>query len=204
MNRMSDRVKRLVCMYHEEGYSTTQVSRLLISRHGLKFTRFAVLAYLKRRTRPAKKRIGPQKVLDIHFEALQLWLQENSKQTARVLQKRFQEVFSLEISTTKVKQMRKQLGWTKTRRKYGQLISGKNRVLRVQWCLDKLASRETFKDVIFIDESCVEMNSSGRISFYQPGSLIECPTAKVAKPKHPYKVRNFREAGQLGFQGNLA
>ena len=92
MNRMPDRVKRLVCMYHEEGYSTTQVSRLLMSKHGLKFTRFAVLSYLKRRTRPAKKRIGPQKVLDINFEALQLWLQENSEQTARVLQKRFQEV----------------------------------------------------------------------------------------------------------------
>ena len=123
---MSDRVKKLVCMYHDEqGYSTTQVSRLLMSNHGLNFTRFAVLAYLKRRTRPAKKRIGPQKVLDIHCEALQLWLQENSEQTARVLQKRFQEVFSLEISTTKVKQMRKKLGWTKTRRKYGQLISGK-------------------------------------------------------------------------------
>ena len=105
MTRMSDRVKKLVCMYHDEqGYSTTQVSRLLMSNHGLNFTRFAVLAYLKRRARPAKKRIGPQKVLDIHFEALQLWLQENSEQTARVLQKRFQEVFSLEISTTKVKQ----------------------------------------------------------------------------------------------------
>ena len=191
MARMSERVKTLICEYNEKGYSTTQISRLLSSGHGVRFTRFAVLAFLKRRTRPQHKRIGPVKVKEIHYQALQLWIQENSEQTARVLQQRFKHVFGLAISTSQVKRMRKSLGWTKTRRKYGQLISGKNRVLRLQWCLDMLLRLETFHDVIFMDESCVEMQSSGCIFFYQRGSMIECPTTKVAKPKHPYKVTIF-------------
>lgn len=185
---MSERVKTLICSYNDQGYSTTQISRILVSRHDIRFTRFAVLRFLKRRTCPKRKRTGPVKVSDIHYKALHLWIQENSEQTARVLQKRFKHVFGLDISISRVKVMRRRLGWTKVRRKYGQLISGKNRVLRVQWCLEMLARKETFHDVIFIDETCVEMQSSGRIFFYQKGSQIECPTTKVAKPKHPYKV----------------
>ena len=188
MVRISGRVKTLICNYKEQGFSTTQISRILLSRHDIRFSRFAVLAYLKRRTRPKNKRTGPVKVCDIHYQALHLWIQENSEQTARVLQKRFKHVFDLDISTSRVKVMRNRLGWTRTRRKYGQLISGKNRVLRVQWCLNMLSTRDTFDDVIFVDETCVEMESSGRIFFHQRGSQIECQTTKVAKPKHPYKV----------------
>ena len=51
-----------------------------------------------------------------------------------------------------------------------------------------LSIRDTFDDVIFVDETCVEMESSGRIFFHRRGSQIECQTTKVANPKHPYKV----------------
>ena len=128
---------------------------------------------------------------DFHYKFLQLWLQENSEFTARALQKRFKNIFKLDISISHVKKMRMQLGWTKTKRKYGQLISVKNRQLRVQWCLLALANKETFSDIIFVDESCIEMQSSGRIFFYQKRSKMECPTLKVPKPKHPYKVCHF-------------
>ena len=104
------------------------VGRLTVDcRHDIRFSRFAVLAFLKRKTRPKSKRTGPVKVCELHYQALHLWIQENSEQTARVLQKRFKHVFDLDMSTSRVKVMRNRLGWTRTRRKYGQLISGKNR-----------------------------------------------------------------------------
>ena len=59
----------------------------------------------------------------------------------------------------------------------------------MDWCLSALSWNETFSNVIFVDESCVEMSSSGRIIFHQKSMRLECPTLKVAKRNHPYKVR---------------
>ena len=84
MARMSEHVKTLICEYNQKGYSTTPISRLLSSGHSIRFTRFAVLAFFKR-TRPQHKRIGPVKVEEIRYQALQLWIQENSEQTANPL-----------------------------------------------------------------------------------------------------------------------
>ena len=188
MWRMSDNVKSLINEYRRQGHSTLRISRILMSRHSVKFSRISVLAYLKRLENPKERRRVPSKISKIHFDFLQLWLEENSEQTARSLQKRFIRVFNLSLSITTIKNMRQKLKWTKTKRKYGQLISVKNRHMRVDWCLNALRNRETFENVIFVDETCVEIQSSGRMFFYQQGSRIECPTLKVPKPKHPYKV----------------
>ena len=92
--------------------------------------------------------------------------------------------------------MRHKLNWTKTQRRYGQMVSAKNRKIKVDWCLSALSRKETFQDVIFVDETCVELQSSGRMVFYQKGTRLECPSLKVAKPKHPYKVSMV--TGHLG------
>lgn len=43
-------------------------------------------------------------------------------------------------------------------------------------------------NVIFVDESSIEMQSSSKIFFNQKSYRMECPTRKVPKPKHPYTV----------------
>ena len=187
-SRMSLEIKSLIQRYKSHGNSTVQISRILKKNHGVEFSRFAVLRYLKRTAVPKPRPQAWTKVTKTHYNFLQVWLQENSEQTARVIQKRFVNVFGLNISVSQVKIMRKKLQWTKTNRKYGQFVNIKNRQIRVQWCLRALETKETFKDVIFVDETCVEMRTSGKIFFYQKGARIECPTLKVPKPKHPYKV----------------
>lgn len=58
----------------------------------------------------------------------------------------------------------------------------------MQWCLDVLQTRERFRDVIFVDESCVEMCANGRIAFHQKSSDFEKKCNRIPRPKHSYKV----------------
>lgn len=46
--------------------------------------------------------------------------------------------------------------------------------VRQSWCLDALNNKEDFRNIIFVDESTVEMSSSGRLFFHQPGSKKVC------------------------------
>ena len=52
-----------------------------------------------------------------------------------------------------------------------------------------LATKEYFKNVIFVDETTVEMSSNGRIAFYKPRTGLDKLPLKAPKPKHSYKVR---------------
>lgn len=60
--------------------------------------------------------------------------------------------------------------------------------VRIQWCLDVLQTRERFRDVIFVDESCVEMCANGKIAFHQKSSYFEKKCNRIRKPKHTKKV----------------
>ena len=191
MSRMCKREKKLILEYAEKGLSTGAISKEL-SRHGYQFNRESVRMFLIRSRTPVQPKPRIKKVHQFHYDILKVWLNENSSQTACELRRRFLSVFNLRLSTTTVKNMRRKLDWTKAPNQYGQMISTKNKRIRMEWCLSALARRETFEDVIFVDETCVELKASGRFFFYQRGLQIECPSLKVAKPKHPYKVCIFK------------
>ena len=60
--------------------------------------------------------------------------------------------------------------------------------VRKIWCTDALNIREDFRHVVFVDESIVEMPSSGRLFFHQALSLMQKTCARRPKPTHEYKV----------------
>ena len=96
--------------------------------------------------------------------------------------------FSIDFSLPAIKFHRRALQWTMKRTRHCQLISHKNKLLRVEWCLLGLSDRDRCKDVIFVDESNIELSSAGRLSFYQMGSLLERIPSRAAQPKHSYTV----------------
>lgn len=59
------------------------------------------------------------------------------------------------------------------------------------WCLNALEKQDTFNDVVFTDESTIEMSANGKLFFYQPSSALQHLPAKKQKPKHAYKVLVF-------------
>ena len=122
-----------------------------------------------------------------------MWMHHNPECPASELRTRLQRKFGISVSHSYVCKLRRErLGW-KFRKtlKYCQLISHKNKTARLQWCLKMLINRETFSNVIFTDESSIEMSTNGKLKFFKPGSLMECVPNKAPKPKHALKVSFF-------------
>ena len=74
------------------------------------------------------------------------------------------KVCDLSISLSKAKVMQRKL----------------KQKIREDWCLSALSRYETFSNVIFVDETCIEMGSSGRIFFHQKSMRLECSILKIA------------------------
>ena len=68
-----------------------QILRILKKNHGVEFSRLAVLSHGHKHGLKSQRHI--------------VWLQENSEQTARVIQKRCMNDFGLSISLSQVKKI---------------------------------------------------------------------------------------------------
>ena len=76
-------------------------------------------------------------------------MEHNDELTAPNLQKKIYEEFGVNFSESKVKRLRKNLGWVQTGTKYCQLIREPNRVKCLEFCQQCEEDVETFDKVIF-------------------------------------------------------
>ena len=76
------------------------------------------------------------------------------------------------------------MGWSAHATRYCQLIREQNKVKRVDFCNKLLHDGDTFDDVVFTDESMIQLKPAHRKSYHQKNA----PRKYRAKPKHPVKV----------------
>lgn len=118
--------------------------------------------------------------------------------TAICVKERLEKQCGVQVSKEWVCHIRRRLNWSAKNMKYGQLISHKNVKHRQNWCIEQLICREKFENVIFVDESTVEMCSAGRLFFHQNGSNLDRLPGKAPKPKHALKVNVW---GGISYRG---
>lgn len=123
---------------------------------------------------------------------------DNDELSSPKLQKMLQEKFGVSFSRSKVKRLRRAIGWTITRNRYCQLIREANHAKRLEWCLKCLETGETFDNVVFTDESSIEMESHGPLTFRKEGQQGRL---RPAKPKHPFKVHVWAGISKRGQSG---
>ena len=121
-------------------------------------------------------------------------MEQNDELTAPNLQKKIYEEFGVNFSESKVKRLRKKLGWVQTGTKYCQLIREPNRVKRLEFCLQCEEDGETFDNLIFTDECSVHMEKHAKLSFRRKW---EQPKFK-GRAKHPYKVHVWAGISKRG------
>lgn len=93
------------------------------------------------------------------MQFINMWMAQNPEMTAANIQGRLEKQCGIQLSKEYVCMLRRKLNWTPKHMKYGQMISHKNVKHRLDWCLDQLISKDSFRDVIYVDESTVEMCS---------------------------------------------
>lgn len=58
----------------------------------------------------------------------------------------------------------------------------------MEWACNAIKNKDNFRNVVFADETSVEMCSHGKLFFHQSRFGIEMKSWKRSRPKHAYKV----------------
>ncbi|KAK3107730.1 hypothetical protein FSP39_020962 [Pinctada imbricata] len=197
--RISPDIKLVIHQYRRKGFSCGKIRDLLYQHNAFQTSRISVWNIVRNQETKSKSRAGTgTKVKEIHRQIIHSWMKENPEITSKVLRDRLKRKLNLIVSDRYVRRLRSEIGWTAKRTAYCQLISIKNKEARLSWCLNALAVKETFHDVIFVDETTVEMCSSGRLHFYHSKSEMQRLPSKQPKPKHSYKVHVW---GGISYRG---
>ena len=130
---------------------------------------------------------GPvHKLQDAHIALIDSKMKENNELNAKELQDLLVKEFGVNVSTSTVLRYRRKLGWKWAPTKYCQMISEKNKVNRLAFARECLQNQEKFDDVIFTDETRIQMSCNTARQCYKVGEPI---TSRLRpKPKHPYQV----------------
>ena len=85
-------------------------------------------------------------------------------------------------------------GYTSATPRYAQLVSVANKIVRKAFCQSLLERNDTFDDVIFTDESSIQLHSNKRTSYRPKHSVNTC----MPKPKHPLKLHVWAGISRRG------
>ena len=131
--------------------------------------------------RPLQKSGRPTKLTPIALQQIENTMQRDDESTAKELQLVLASS-GTSVSVKTALKGRRILGWTRRGTAYCQMIREQNRAKRLKWARQNLGA--TFDDVIWTDETSVQMESHRRFHVYKKGLK---PRYKP-KPKHPVKV----------------
>ena len=134
--RISENAKLAIIRYRKNGLSVIKIQQLLKSHHNCIVTRPGIYNFLKKWKAgggiTAKKREGDERtLLPLHLKFVDFWLSRNNELTTQVLQRKLFEVFGIEVSCSLIRKRRRELGWTSVVSKTCQLISNKNKMVRM-------------------------------------------------------------------------
>lgn len=130
---------------------------------------------------------------------------DNELKTPRLKEMLLSEFPGLEASERTIARARQELGWVHQSARYCQLIRDANKQIRLEWAQRMIASKETFDNVIFSDESSFQVEYHARKAYRRIGE----PRILRQKPKHPAKVHVWAGISKRGatqivlFKANL-
>lgn len=199
MSNLSLKSKQQMVALRKSGRSNSAIGRIMnadghqISRHSV---RYWLKAYDRgdmdndqdTTSRPTFRKVS---VSDAEFIA-DCFRKDPSTSSRQVFNELKADGAQFSLSTTK--RAIEAAGFTSSKPVYGQLVREVNQVKRVEFCQMLMDSNETFDDIIFSDESTIQLHQNKTVIYRRKGSL---PPA-LPKPKHPLKVHVWAAISRRG------
>ena len=190
--------QRILCFYRNglrpsEVLSALRVEGIFTCRQTI--ARF-ILRFLARGTIARKEGSGrPTVITDRVLELVERAMQADDETTATQLHVLLTSC-EIRISLSTIICSRSMLGWTFRGSKYCQMIRTINRLRRFQWAVEYLPEvlASGFEDVIWTDETTVQLESLRRHSYRKKGE----PAVLKPRPKHPTKVHVWAGISKRG------
>ena len=136
----------------------------------------------------------PTKLTSTVLQQIDNTMERDDETTAKELQSVL-ESNGISVCARTALKGRRLLGWTRRGTAYCQMIRERNRVKRLEWAKKVLGA--TFEDVIWTDETSVQLESHRRFHCYKKGLK---PRYKP-QPKHPVKVHVWAGISWKGATG---
>ena len=133
------------------------------------------------------KRSGRKcKLKSKHLEFIDNKMKENDELTSKESKEKLSKECGVEESTTTIRRVeRNELGWKSENARYCQFVRKPNKMKRLVFSLNAMVNKDLFEDVIFTDETSVQIEQHARICFRRDGSQPK----RKGYPKHPVKVK---------------
>ena len=183
----SDYVKQRILFYYRSKKNSTQIVRCL-EEEGYMASRVSVAKFLRRYKETGTiARVPGTGQATKGTPNIRVIIEEQMKKNDETIGLELQKLLKKEIqgfdaSLSSVLRWRSDLGWTAKGTKYCQMIRELYKEKRLKWAKEN--QDMTFEDVIFTDETTVQIETHRCTCCYKRGLK---PRYKP-KPKHPIKV----------------
>ena len=162
--RLDLETRARVVRLKNEGYTYKHIRERLLEDGisvSVKSLYLLVRKYKQTNSVANRPRAAVTKILtDEHYCEIDMALSENDEMTSRQLQTMVITKWpTLSMSISTVERARRELGWVVTTPKYCQLIRERNKQKRLEWCQKMIETNEQFEDVIFTDESSIQLET---------------------------------------------
>lgn len=162
-----------ILSHHSQGLKAPTIARILREEEQLRCTRVGVAKFLKKfeETGSLSRRSGSGRRSKITAEIKEIveeQMQRDDETTAMQLHRLLtNRGYSICLRT--ILRCRTSLGWTFCGSAYCQLIRDANKVKRLAWAREHVG--ETFDDVIFTDESSIQVETHRRFCCRKQGQV---------------------------------
>ena len=160
---LPDHVRLKIVTLKQSGVNVTNIVRV-IEADGVTISRNAVYDTVATLQPPPRPRKGVTKEL---LDFIDQQMEMDDELTAKTLSLRINQEFEEKFSISKVKDLRKKLGWLAEKTRYCQMVREANRIKRrefAQLCID---NKDNFDNVIWTDECNVQLDWNGVLTFHR-------------------------------------
>lgn len=197
MGKTDHATKLEIAFLYNKGFKSKRIITILEGQ-GITVTRNVVNYWIKQSVcgnldgpRERKRRFITVTERDIELTKQSLLADPN--QSSRDIHKMLKvdgAVFSL--GTTK--NVIKSAGFTNSSPRYAQMVRDVNKIKRYEFCISLMEANDSFDDVIFSDESSIQLHNNKTTS-YRP---IDSQNPSMPKPKHPLKLHVWAGISRRG------
>ena len=188
MPKVSQYIKDTILYLASKGWTAGYIPSHLQEMYEVELSRQSVSTFLSyyRRSKSVLRKSGSGRKTKITPEVkciVEAKMESDNETTATQLQQVL-HISGIGISLTTVKRYRRELGWTFHGSRCCQMIREPNKVKRLEWCVQHMQENDDLEDVIWSDETSIQLESHRRHAFR---TKYQAPKLK-SRPKHPVKV----------------
>lgn len=188
MGKLSEYSRKRIISLRSNGVTQTKIKELL-NDEGIKTSRSAMCLFLQRYSKTGNlgdaprsgrnPKLKPETLLYIDEK-----MQENDEPTSQELRKKMLEETNVDVSEATIRRVTRKLGWKVENVRYWQLVREPNKIKRMAFCLKAYSEKDKFKNVVFTDETSVQMEQHARVCLHKGGTQPK----RKGRPKHPLEV----------------